>query len=56
MMKVKVSFTLDIDSKAWQAEYGIDPADVRADVQQYIENSVVAHLSDAGLIPLDIDR
>lgn len=35
-MKVKVSFTIDINQQAWADEFGIDKSKVRADVQQYL--------------------
>ena len=35
-MKVKVSFTIDIDAEAWANEFGIDKSEVRSDVQQYL--------------------
>lgn len=35
-MKVKVSYTVDIDAEAWESEFGIERAEVRADVQRYL--------------------
>jgi hypothetical protein len=35
-MKVKVSYTIDIDADAWANEFGLDKSEVRADVQQYL--------------------
>lgn len=35
-MKVKVSYTVDIDADAWASEFGIDKSEVRADVQKYL--------------------
>lgn len=37
-MKVRVSFTVDIDADAWADEFGCDRADVRRDVQDYFSN------------------
>lgn len=41
-MKVRVAFTLDVDNVRWAAAYGTgtDQAEVRADVQHYVENYV----------------
>lgn len=50
-MKVKVSFTLDIDPDAWTANYGVEGAkEIRADVQVYVENGVRDQLRDLGLL------
>lgn len=46
-MKIRVSFTIDIDQKAWAEEFGLDPEDVRADVQDSIHN--MSHAYAAGL-------
>lgn len=35
-MKVKVSYTIDIDADGWADEFGLDKSQVRADVQQYL--------------------
>lgn len=35
-MKVKVSYTIDINAEAWANEFGLDGKEVRADVQQYL--------------------
>ena len=35
-MKVKVSYTIDIDAEAWANEFGLDKSEVRADVQRYM--------------------
>ena len=49
-MKVKVSFTLDLDSEAWQRDYGVAKENVRADVQTYVENGTKDHLRELGLL------
>lgn len=33
-MKVKISYTLEIDADAWANEFGLDKSEVRADIQQ----------------------
>ena len=48
-MKVKISFTVDINEEAWATEYGIDLADVRKDVQSYVGSEAWAGLRDRGL-------
>ena len=35
-MKIKISYTIDLDATAWAEEFGIDKSEVRADVQQYL--------------------
>lgn len=49
-MKVRVSFTVDIDVDEWMANYGIERDDVRADVQTYVQNGVIEHLRGLGLL------
>jgi hypothetical protein len=43
-MRVRISFTVEIDPDAWASEYGIDREDVRRDVHTYVEGSVRALL------------
>jgi hypothetical protein len=52
-MKVRISFTLDVDDEAWAVEYGIDKSEVRKDVQTYVEYGVQADLDSRDLL---IDR
>jgi hypothetical protein len=50
-VKVRVTFTVDIDADAWSREYGTDvPAVIRADVKTYAEQAIHAHLSCMGLL------
>jgi hypothetical protein len=49
-MKVKISFTLDVDAKAWAVEYGLDAREVREDVKLYIESGVRADLASRELL------
>lgn len=44
-MKVKIQFTVDIDPEAWEREYS-PSVSVRQDVNDYVRNSVLAHLDD----------
>jgi hypothetical protein len=49
-MKVRVSFTVDINADAWATEYGIEPSGVRDDVKQYVEFMAEGHLERLGLL------
>lgn len=50
-MKVRVSFTIDIDPKAWSEEYGVETAaEIRQDVSDNIRYGVLAHLEEQGLL------
>lgn len=49
-MKVRVTFTVDIDPDAWEAEYGVPRAELREDVNSHIEGSVLAHFDSLGLL------
>lgn len=35
-MKIRVVVTVDVDTDAWAAEYGMDKDDVRDDVKAYV--------------------
>jgi hypothetical protein len=48
-MKVRVAFTIDVDAAAWCDAYGIDRAEVRADVIEYVRSNVVSGLVEMGL-------
>ena len=43
-MKVRVSFTVDIDAEAWAREYGVPMNEVRADVNRYVSQGMYDHL------------
>jgi hypothetical protein len=48
-MKVRVSFTLEIDPKAWEGNYGVAGArEIRADVQEHARNTVLDAFGHAG--------
>jgi len=49
-MKVRVSFTLDIDPDAWMLTYGVERSEVRRDVAEYVEQSALAHLQELELL------
>jgi len=49
-MKVKVSFTLDVDVEAWMREYGIERDEVRDDVLTLAEDAIHSHLLNLGLL------
>ena len=39
-MKVKIEVTLDVDKAQWAFAYGLDPREVRDDVQVYIRDLI----------------
>jgi hypothetical protein len=45
-MKVKISFTVDIDPKQWADTYGIVVSDVREDVKDYVRSMVITQLAE----------
>ena len=47
-MKIKVTFTLDVDPEAWALEYGIPKKEIRADVQSYFEYTAREQLLKIG--------
>ena len=50
-MKVRVSFTVEVDQEAWANAYGIDKQQVRHDVNAYIYHGFLSYLVDNGLGP-----
>lgn len=48
-MKVRVSFTVDIDPSAWTDIYGVSDSDVRADVQGYAREIVLQQFAENGV-------
>lgn len=42
-MKVKISVTVEVDTKAWAQEYGVPPVDMRQDVATYF----LGHINEA---------
>lgn len=55
-LRVRVSFTVEIDREAWNMNYGTgtDAAAIRADVQTYIENGARDQLSDLDLLAKEV--
>ena len=49
-MRVRVSFTVDIDAEAWAETYGLTKAEVRADVQDYARHEVLDQLMTVGML------
>lgn len=47
-MRVRVTFTVDIDVDAWCTDYGISPDAVREDVKAYCEHDMTEILRDHG--------
>lgn len=49
-MKVRISFTVDIDADMWAEAYGLEKREVRPDVQTWAKAQVMETLSDNELI------
>lgn len=49
-MKIRVSFTVDVDPVAWSREYGTTREDVRADVNLYVHNATHAQFDSQGVL------
>lgn len=50
-MKIKVSFTVEIDPSVWTLNYGIEGAeDIRADVRTYLEETALNQLDAVGVL------
>lgn len=53
-MKVRISFTLDIDPEAWMEEFGTEPtmsrSEVRQDVVNFVRSDIVEGLHDRGVL------
>lgn len=50
-MKVKVSFTVDIDPEVWTLNYGVEgAAEIRADVKVYAEDAARNQLTEVGAL------
>jgi len=55
-MKVRISFTLDIDAESWALNYGIeDRAEIREDAKQKAERDLREHWGP-GNLDLLMDR
>ena len=53
IIRVITTVTLDVDATAWAEAYGMDAeksAEIRADVKEYIHQSVTAHFRGSGLL------
>lgn len=48
--KVRVAVVVEVDVDAWMNEYGVDRADVPADVRRYVQDGITAHLDSLGLL------
>ena len=47
-MKIRVSFTVEVDPQRWADEFGVEPSEVRDDVKRYITDGIAAHLAQVG--------
>lgn len=52
-MRVKVSFTIDINADGWAEEYGLERKDVRADVVTHVTNMATGAVAQLGLLTSD---
>jgi hypothetical protein len=50
VVRVRVSFTVDIDPESWQGEYGMKFSDVRNDVKYYAEQIVFEQFAQNGVL------
>jgi hypothetical protein len=49
-VKVRVALTVDIDTEAWEADFGVERTELRADVQEYVHHMVQDQLRQLGLL------
>jgi hypothetical protein len=49
-MNIRISTTVNIDPAAWAADNGLDPADVRADVQAHAAHVIHEWLASLGVV------
>ncbi len=49
-MKVKISFTVEVDAEAWAKEYSLDISEVREDVKRYFESVEASPLEEYGAV------
>jgi hypothetical protein len=56
-MKVRVSFTVEIDREAWSMNYGtgLDARAIREDVQNYVESGARQQLEEVGVLATPLD-
>lgn len=45
-MKVKVSFTVEVDQDLWAEAFGLERGEVRADVQKWCARIAQEHIED----------
>ena len=49
-MKVRITFTVDVDADAWMANYGVDRRDVPNDVRAWAHHGIVSQLEEIGAL------
>lgn len=50
-MKIQVKLTIEVDPETWELVYGNEPAELRADVREYVLGSIQGSAAaDAGCI------
>lgn len=54
VVRVRVSFTVEVDQKAWADAYGMDndAGDIRADVNAWAYHGILSHIEQNGLGPV----
>jgi len=49
-MKVRIEMTVDIDEESWAVNYGVEDSEVRQDVKDYCEWTVLEQLAAVGVL------
>ena len=50
-MRVQITLTVDIDTAAWSAAYGVEGArDIRTDVKSAVQAAIFDHLHTLGML------
>lgn len=49
-MKVRINFTVDIDARVWEGEFGTPTEEIRSDVKQYAQRLAIEALDSQGLL------
>lgn len=50
MSRISIRFNIDIDTKAWADEYGLERREVRDDVKEVAETLFREHVKSLGLL------
>ena len=52
-MKVRITFTVDVDVNAWAEAYGMDKSDVPNDVRAWAYHGILSQLQNVGALASD---